>query len=261
VVRHGETEWNRQLRVQGTTDIALNATGLAQARACADFLNQELGRKTTTTIHIYSSTLSRASDTALEIAKSLSSTKKNNEDNDVHSLVSQQQQQHAALNEWNLGVLEGMRKDEASQQYPSDWKIFSQWASPHVTKADATQRISNGGESMEQVRSRAVEFLEDVVFRQEDNITICVTHGGVLGQLLRHVAEQQQKNNNGVIGSHHDDDELEQYATQRPANGCLSRFALSNNDDNNDRQWKILSWADTSHLVGDAAPIEADYDK
>ena len=65
LVRHGETEWNRERRIQGVSDIPLNDTGRAQAAALGDILvghNFDL---------IVSSPLSRADETARIIAQRL----------------------------------------------------------------------------------------------------------------------------------------------------------------------------------------------
>jgi broad specificity phosphatase PhoE len=62
LARHGETDWNRELRVQGTSDTELNALGRAQAAELA----QELAE--TELDAIYSSDLSRARETAEIIA-------------------------------------------------------------------------------------------------------------------------------------------------------------------------------------------------
>src|SRR5687768_16876002 len=62
LARHGETDWNRELRIQGSSDIALNDLGRDQARALAEEL-AELALDA-----IYSSDLRRARETAEAVA-------------------------------------------------------------------------------------------------------------------------------------------------------------------------------------------------
>jgi len=63
LARHGETDWNRELRIQGSSDVALNELGLEQAQALAQELaDVELDA-------IYSSDLSRARETAAAVAE------------------------------------------------------------------------------------------------------------------------------------------------------------------------------------------------
>ena len=73
-----------------------------------------------------------------------------------------------------------------------------------------------------------------------------------MGQLLRHVAEKTTSMSR---------EDMQPFAARRPANACISHFVLSYQEhDNRNIDWKIHLWADTSHLTGDAAPAETNYD-
>lgn len=62
LIRHGETDWNRQMRFQGRENVPLNDAGITQAKACGKAL---AGRGITV---VYTSPLQRAVDTGMEIA-------------------------------------------------------------------------------------------------------------------------------------------------------------------------------------------------
>jgi len=94
-LRHGQTDWNLAGRIQGHTDIALNATGIEQARAAAVRLqNRGIDR-------IVSSPLQRASVTAQAVADRLGVP--------LHM--------DAALQERSYGAFEGRIRDEIRRQY------------------------------------------------------------------------------------------------------------------------------------------------
>ena len=102
LVRHGETDGNVQQWYQGSTDVPLNARGIAQAKCLSQFLKQ---------VHfdgIYSSTLQRARLTAELVAK-------------PHGL-----QVHAydELREINFGVWEGHTYKEITEQWPGEIEAF-----------------------------------------------------------------------------------------------------------------------------------------
>jgi broad specificity phosphatase PhoE len=254
VVRHGETEWNKTLRVQGVTDVPLNAKGTLQAQTSAQALLEELQVQVNTNMPsvIYSSAMRRASDTAQAIADALNKTVEESKEDIVIS-------KHGALNEWNLGVLEGLRKEEAMARYPDDWKIFSEWADPLVSREHAKTAIM-GGESMEDLRMRAVGCLEQLIgdsnaSKDGESPVVVVTHGGVLGQLLRHVLVSQYP-----LETHQEirnvsllEDIQRKY--HRPKNACITRFEI----DTVTKEWNITDWANASHLVGEAAPIDTNY--
>lgn len=96
LVRHGQTDWNIEERIQGHTDIPLNTTGLQQAEKIAERLRHE------SIAHIYSSHLSRARATAEAIARHHAN---------VPFTVKEE------LAEFMMGVLEGMRVSDAHLQY------------------------------------------------------------------------------------------------------------------------------------------------
>eukprot|EP00435_Cladocopium_sp_Y103_P013852 s4721_g3.t1 len=127
-----------------------------------------------------------------------------------------------------------MCKDEAAAKHAEDWKIFSHWCSTAVKQEISQQRIS-GGESMEEVRLRAVQCLEEADPGPE-RVVIEVTHGGVLGQLLRHAVQNSGQQ------------------VPKPGNACISRFLVRPGG-----PWEVVDWALTHHLEGDLAPAAADY--
>lgn len=214
-------DWNQQLRVQGTTDINLNERGRLQAQMCARALTKLLESREHPR-SVYSSELRRASLTASVIAASLGNSVEVHED--------------PRLNEWNLGSIEGMRKDDAASRHADDWSVFSQWCATNVAEEVTKYPISGGGESMEEVRQRAALCIEEACRASTCGLVIAVTHGGVLGQLLRHSEPNSQ----------------EPRAT--PTNACISRFRVQPGGG-----WKVLSWATSDHLTGDASPAAADY--
>jgi probable phosphoglycerate mutase len=102
VIRHGETAWNRERRLQGQLDIPLNDTGHAQARALAGSLAGE------PVDAIYSSDLSRAMQTAAPLSE----------------VLGVPVQSEPRLRERCYGTLEGMTYAEVAQQRPED---FARW--------------------------------------------------------------------------------------------------------------------------------------
>lgn len=158
-VRHGETEWNRIRRLQGHTDIPLNATGIAQASRLAAALAGEA----ITAIH--SSDLSRASRTAGPIAAALQLPVTRN----------------ALLRERNYGVLEGQMYAEIVEHHPFE--------AEQLRLRNATHTIE-GGESQETFHRRVVDTVTAIVVAEHARVRgdiklLIVTHGGVLDMLHR----------------------------------------------------------------------------
>nr|WP_314841766.1 histidine phosphatase family protein [uncultured Microbacterium sp.] len=155
LVRHGQTDWNRARRIQGSTDIPLNETGRADARTAASLLAD-------TTHHaIYSSTLVRAKETAEIIAETLGLDAPKT----VHD-----------IREREFGEGEGMLVSEYIERY-GDW---------HAEVP--------GAESLDDVAARALRALDVIALdarRRSAPVAesvVVVTHGGVIRSLIDHVS-------------------------------------------------------------------------
>lgn len=153
-VRHGETAWNRDARIQGHTDIALNAHGRWQARQLAQALRDE------PIAACYASDLSRARETAQAVA-----------DRHGHRVDT-----HAGLRERGFGVFEGQTWVELQAAYPAEteaWrKRLPDFAPP-------------GGESLLQLQARVVATVNELAARHPGEQVLMVAHGGVLDLLYR----------------------------------------------------------------------------
>ena len=103
LVRHGQTKWNSEGRVQGRTDIPLNARGMAQAEAVGEWLS---GRKIDA---VYASPLMRAHDTAKAIADRQGVCVK---------LLGE-------MIEIDFGLWEGKTKRELAAEFPEFWTDWS----------------------------------------------------------------------------------------------------------------------------------------
>ena len=101
LIRHGETDWNRQLRFQGQIDVPLNELGLAQADRLARHLSQSEWDQA---LELHCSDLLRARQTAAPMA------------NERRVLQAQE-----GLREQGFGVFEGQSVAELQQQQPDLW--------------------------------------------------------------------------------------------------------------------------------------------
>ena len=156
-VRHGETAWNVDTRIQGQIDIGLNARGQWQAQQLGAAL-AEHGLN-----HIYTSDLARAHHTALAIAKHA-------------GIAPQAVALHAGLRERAFGVFEGRTHAEIEAQWPQDALRWRQrvpdWA-------------PQGGESPLQLRQRVAQTVAHIAARHPGEHIALVAHGGVLDMLYR----------------------------------------------------------------------------
>lgn len=153
-VRHGETDWNAEKRIQGQTDIALNETGRAQALAMA-FNAAHVSFKT-----IYSSDLLRAHETAQALAQ--------REDLEVKSLPQ--------LRERHYGIFQGITAAEGAERYPEAYR--------HYMVRDPNYDFETG-ESMTQLVERVGGAVDWMVRHHTGQTIAAVTHAGVLDILYR----------------------------------------------------------------------------
>ena len=154
VVRHGETEWNVQARVQGHKDSALTAAGLAQAEAVAGRLAREKFDA------LVSSDLGRARQTAERIAARCGLAVAFDE----------------RLRERNFGLGEGLTYEEIDRRYP---EVFSR-----VREIDPDAVIP-GGESRRQFHERVRDAFAALAREHRGRRVAVVSHGGVLTSLYR----------------------------------------------------------------------------
>lgn len=159
-IRHGETAWNVDTRIQGQLDIELNETGRHQARRVAQALSEEPIQA------IYSSDLLRARDTALAIAR----------------LTGRTLQTHTGLRERGFGVLQGKTHAEIEAHWPEQALRWRQ-RDPHWAP--------EGGESLVKLSARITQTASELAARHPGEQIVLVAHGGVLDMLYRAATGQE----------------------------------------------------------------------
>ncbi|RFA21228.1 histidine phosphatase family protein [Subtercola boreus] len=145
LVRHGQTDWNLAKRIQGSTDIPLNDTGRAEARAtAAELVGHHFDA-------VLTSPLGRARETAGIIAAAL----------DLPGPIAV-----AGLVERNYGEAEGLDYEELHSRFPE-------------------HTLVPGRESHRQVQERVHAALIEVAERRPGQSLVVVCHGGVISSLVR----------------------------------------------------------------------------
>jgi len=153
--RHGETDWNREGRLQGHTDTALNATGLAQAKALSETLRPHRLDA------VVSSDLARARTTAQIVAEAL----------DLPLFTD------AGLRETNVGAAEGLLWSDAKTRFGEG--LTERWYS------DGDVAFP-GGETGIETRMRGLAALRRFVAKQPFHRIGVSTHGAMVRQLMKH---------------------------------------------------------------------------
>ncbi len=166
-VRHGQTDWNFQKRIQGATDVPLNETGREQARETGAVLAERQWDG------IVASPLSRAKETA-EIIAGIAGLGE-------PEIV-------AALAERSYGEVEGLNGEEIRARFP-----------------DPDAPVP-GRESRTAVVRRVLPALEMLAEEHPGQALIVVSHGGVIGSLVRYITEKALPQQGQLIanGSAHD---------------------------------------------------------
>ena len=158
LVRHGESEWNREGRVQGQFDSPLTEMGVVQAKSVSRYLSGVLLKEP---LRIYTSPLERASETASIIAEELQYPKK--------KIIIEQR-----LNDFNLGVIAGTYGwQKVAEMYPDLARMRLQ---------DPLRFHPPGGECGADFEARLRSFLDDL---QDDGITKLLVSHGIVNKFIR----------------------------------------------------------------------------
>jgi alpha-ribazole phosphatase len=155
LIRHAETEYNREGRVQGYTDSPLSALGREQSQRLRDRLSRlQLNAAV-------SSPSERATDTAgIALDGSLPI------------------ETYEGLREMNLGVWEGRVAAEIRKQYPEEIKLW--FDQPSKLRLE-------GGETIMGFRRRVAKTIDEIRGRHDDQTVAIFTHGGVIRIYLTHI--------------------------------------------------------------------------
>ncbi|MCE2404707.1 MAG: histidine phosphatase family protein [Dehalococcoidia bacterium] len=153
LVRHGETEWNREGRFQGQSPVGLSEKGIRQARETAKAL---VAMKPTA---IYSSPLTRAMMTANEIGKAVSL--------EVTPLE--------GIKEVHLGEMEGITGREMRDRFS---QFYATW------RRDPSQAVFPAGESMRQLQERAWNAIIGLERAHPNGAVVAVSHNFAIRTIL-----------------------------------------------------------------------------
>lgn len=146
LVRHGETEWNAYNKVQGTMDTMLNEKGLLQAKQVAERLAKE------DISAVYTSSLTRAKATALEITRRLNVVPQ-----ELHD-----------CREICLGPWQGLTIDEIKESYSEHFKLY---------REKPSEFNMPGAETFLQVAERFCGAINTAMAENPDKNIVIVSHG------------------------------------------------------------------------------------
>ena len=153
IIRHGETLWNREHRIQGQLDSGLSPTGLAQAVAVGRALKGQGVER------LFVSDLGRTVQTATPIAEA----------------TGLKMELDARLRERHFGIFQSLTPEEIALRHPEG---YARW------QAREPDFAMEGGESLTQFRARLSACLEEIAAACPAKVAI-ITHGGALDALYR----------------------------------------------------------------------------
>lgn len=154
VIRHGETVWNSERRMQGQMNSALSELGRAQARALGKRMRTERFDM------LYSSDLQRAHETAQAVA----------------AVTGHEIRQDVRLRERAFGIFEGLTHAEMREREPQEYVRFRQ--------RDPDYSVP-GGETPRQFFERSMACFHDLASRHRGARVVVVAHGLILDSLYR----------------------------------------------------------------------------
>lgn len=154
LLRHGQTNWNIDFRLQGVTDIPLNETGIAQAKVAGAVIARQYSLDQSWEL-ILTSPLSRARDTAVMVGQAIG----------IDGVSVEE-----LLLERSFGEAEGLSHEE--------WKA----------KYDDTNHVP-GGETLQQLEARSWILLQRLLEHHAGKRVLTVSHGALIRTLLRLVSK------------------------------------------------------------------------
>lgn len=158
LIRHGETVWNAEGRIQGQGDSPLTERGVAQAKAVAERLQHEPFTM------LYASHLGRVIETARYIAAITG-----------HALTIDER-----LQERHYGLFEGLTYTDVQQQHPEIYATYQQ-------QRYTADYAHPGAESLRQLAERGQAVLAELAQKHPGERLAIVSHGAFLGAVLRHI--------------------------------------------------------------------------
>lgn len=167
LMRHGETAWNHESRLQGWAPVSLNDRGREQAAAAGEYLDRDDSTLDFDPDRVIASDLARTRETATA----------------VQSVLDISVRFDSAWRERDLGVYQGLPLTTVTERFPA--------FGLGEDAADAADQVPDSGESLAQVEDRVVAGWEDLLAASDpDESVLVVTHGGPIRLLLGHIEDR-----------------------------------------------------------------------